>query len=99
MLAHAAQLSLGMAGTRLKTTSFGALFSHAFTAGSRAAQWGQPYQKNSITSIFPPPSVGWGGLRSEYGAGACDHALPAAANANRATKRETALRKDMEFPF
>src|SRR6478752_4810133 len=45
--------------------------------GSRRAQCGQPYQKNSMTSILPPPSVGCGGfMRPKSG---CWAEAPAAA--------------------
>ena len=47
-------------GTRRKLTSAGSVLVQLSSAGSNELQCGQPYQKNSITSILPPGGTGKG---------------------------------------
>ena len=45
---------------RRNATSAGRVFCQASSVGSNALQCGQPYQKNSITSILPLAGTGTG---------------------------------------
>src|SRR5436190_1531530 len=82
---------------RLKTTSLGRLADHFWMNGSRRAQCGQPYQKNSITSILPPPSVGCGGLRRENSA--CWAEAPPATKARDASAEAKKMRIEVMGGF
>ena len=61
MRACGAQLSLSIAGMRRSATSAGLRLIQSSSAGCSSLQYGQPYQKKSMTSMRSPVSTGCGG--------------------------------------